>query len=185
MALRGTYEAWYTRLDNRREPEADAVLFRPLDATINPATPAVLLTSVATGVDRHLAFAILGADNLVHVIHRVLRYVPPLGQPRMPYDNVTLATFGDTTALGVTTVEIPATFFTRTALLPRILTNAALTRMAVVNPDGQCIPGADTPPEEVVDTRTRKATLIPSSMVGDILRAAGAAGGGSLPVRCG
>ena len=177
MALRGTYDAWYARRDNRREPEADAILFWPLDTAVNPTTPAALLTSVATGVDRRLAFAILGADNRVHVIHRVLRYVPPLGQPRMPYDNVTLATFGDTTALGVTTVEIPATFFTRTALLPRLLTNAALTRIAVANPDGQCIPGADTPPEEIMETRTRKATLIPSSMVCDVLRVAGAAGG--------
>ena len=39
----------------------------------------------------------------------------------MPYDNVNLATFGDTLALGVTTIKFSATFFTRTPALKRIL----------------------------------------------------------------
>ena len=110
MALPRTYDAWYDNLTNRREPAADAVLFCPLDATANLVTPAALLTSVATGADHKLAFTILGADNLVHVIHQVLRYVPQLGQPRMPYDNIS-------------SQKNPMTFFTRTALVPRILTN--------------------------------------------------------------
>ena len=177
MALRGAYNTWYDDPVNQREPGADVVLFRPLDAAANLVTPAVLLTSVATGADRKLAFAILGADNLVHVVHRILRYVPPLGQQRMPYDNISLATFGDTTALGVTTIEVPATFFTRTALLPRILTNAAMSRAVISRPDGQIVLEADTPVEDFGETRTRKATLIPAGMVGNILRASIAVGG--------
>ena len=86
--------------------------------------PAALVIAVATGADHQLAFAILGSDNLVHVVHRVLRYVPPLGQPQMPYDNIILATFGDASALGVTSVEFTAAFFTRTPPLPRIRTTA-------------------------------------------------------------
>ena len=168
MALRGSYDTWYDNHVNR--PEVDAMLFRPLDAVTNPVTPAVLLTSIATGVDRKLAFAILGSDNLVHVVHRVLRYVPPLGHPRMPYDNINLATFGAATPLGVTTIEVPATMFTRTAPL-RVLTNDAIALAVAAHPSGQHTVAADVPAADLADTRTRKGTLIPSSMVGGILRA--------------
>ena len=81
MALRGSYATWYKLPAFSRTPADDAVLFRPLDAAANLVAPATLVTAVATGADRQLAFAILGADDLVHVVHRVLRYVPPLGQP--------------------------------------------------------------------------------------------------------
>ena len=177
MALRGTYDAWYDDLANRREPLADAVLFRPLDASANLVTPAALLTSVATGADRKLAFAILGADDRIHVVHRVLRYVPPLGQPRMPYDNINLATFGDATVLGVATIEVPATFFARTVHLPRTLNNAAIAQRVIGSPEGQYAPEVDIPAEDMGEARTRKATLIPSVMVGDILRSSVAVGG--------
>ena len=171
MAFRGTYDAWYDRHDIGREPDMDAMLFRPLDATVNPVTPAALLTSIATGADRKLAFAILGADNRVYVVHRVFRYVPPLGQQRMPYDNVNLATFGEVSVLGVTTVEIPATFLSRTIPLPRISTNAAIALAIANNPaSGQVPTGADTPANEMAEGRTRKAMLIPGNMVGGMLR---------------
>lgn len=178
MALRGTYATWYDNPVYAREPAVDSVLFRSLDAGANMVTPAALLTAVATGADRQLAFAILGSDNLVHVVHRVLRYVPPLGQPRMPYDNINLATFGDASALGVTTIEIPATFFARTAPLPRTRSIASINAAVVENPAaGQLELDLEVPGLELGEVRTRKATLLPSSMVGGILRASIAVGG--------
>ena len=178
MALRGSYATWYELPAYSRTPADDAVLFRPLDAAANLVAPAALVTAVATGADRQLAFAILGADDLVHVVHRVLRYVPPLGQPRMPYDNINLATFGDTSALGMTTIEFSATFFTRTPALPRILTAGSVNVAFGINPAvGQLGLEREVPADEVSEVRTRKATLIPAGMVGGVLRAATAVGG--------
>ena len=178
MALRGSYATWYELPAYARASADDAALFRPLDAVENMVAPAALVTAVATGADRQLAFAILGSDNLVHVVHRVLRYVPPLGQPRMPYDNISLATFGDASALGVTTVEFTAAFFTRTPPLPRIRTTASIN---VVTGGNLAVGQLGLEPEllagEVTEVRTRKATLIPAGLVGGVLRASTATGG--------
>ena len=61
MATRGCYADWYDGLAAPPLPEGYQALFTPLDATANLITPAALLTTVATGLDAKLAFAILGS----------------------------------------------------------------------------------------------------------------------------
>ena len=176
MATRGCYADWYDGLAAPPLPEVYRALFTPLDATANLITPAALLTTVATGLDAKLAFVILGADSKVHVIHRIQRYVPPLGRPRAPYDNVNLATFGDVSVLGPVTIEVPAPFFSRTILLPNVRTSADTSRLATTYPEADQL-ADDIPLGEVGDVRTRKATLLPPHLVGGVLRATTEDGG--------
>ena len=176
MAARGCYADWYDGLAAPPNPDDYRFLFAPLDATANLVTPAVLLTTVATGMDAKLAFAILGEDSKIYVIHRIQRYVPPLGRPRAPYDNINLATFGDVSVLGPVTIEVPAPFFARTILLPNISTSADTTQLSTTHPAAGQL-ADDIPLGEVGDVRTRKATLIPPHLVGSVLRASSEDGG--------
>jgi hypothetical protein len=178
MAAITQYTEWYNLPTNDPYNGSYSLLFAPLDAVAAPLAPAALLTLIATGADSKSAFMFLGPNNLIHVIHRIRRFVPAIGMPPMPYDNTTLATLGDLTPLGPNTIEVPANIFTRTAVIAAVLTPAAINVAIGANPDqDQIAPDPNAPAGDVGDVRSRSAMLIPPNQVGPILAASISPGG--------
>ena len=117
-----------------------------------------------------MAFILLGADDLVCVIHCLRLFQPPLG---VAQGGGTYAILSDVTIMGATTVAAPATLLHCSPVLP-IRTAAAIdVALAAATPcDQQLAPDAG-----IGDVRTRLGMLIPLAYVPAILQAVNSPGG--------
>jgi hypothetical protein len=173
-----TYAEWYQHPDNDVYHGNYAELFALFEADEPPFGPAEILSKVATGVDAKLAFALLSPEGKVLVLHRCRHVQPMLGAPATPNDNLNVAMLGDITPLASIFVDMPANAFTRTANFERVPTPGAITGLLAAFPDEtQLIPDPAAPDADVAPVRSRKLTLIPPHLVGQILGATMAPGG--------
>lgn len=173
-----SYPAWYAQpeQDPYHGAYTDACL--AYDPTIPAApSPANMLTRASTGPDLKAVFILLGTDHRLHVLHRVVRQVPALGMAPSLFDNTTIATFDDLTAVGPTTVTVPADLFTRTPVL-QVRTAAVITTALAADPAAhQLNPAVGADPADLTDVRTRGGMLVPPAYASQVLAAVSAPGG--------
>lgn len=172
-----SYPAWYAQPEQDPYQGAYTDVCLAFDPSIPAApTPAALLTRASTGPDLKAIFVILCADHRIHVLHRVIRQLPALGMPPSPFDNTTIATLDDLTAVGPTTVTVPADLFNRTIVLHSVRSAAAIDADLAADPAAQQLPvalaGAD-----VSDVRTRGGMFVPPAYASRVLTLASGPGG--------
>ena len=141
--------------------------------------PATILDDVANEPNSCQAFATLGADGLVRILHRLQTQRRRLGFPASPEDGLTYAFLNDASRMGATTVEFPsALFHQRTApigLRSLALINAA--RALAGTPNQMDAAPAGTPDTELTATTSRAVVWIPPPYVAPMLEVAASATG--------
>lgn len=161
------YNAWYDA-----GPDPFAGRYAEMYAAygvLSPAQSADIFTIVATAsLEQREAFAFLGTDDIVHVVHRLRAYRSPLGQTS-PSDGHTIGVLDECTALGPQLVRVRPALFTLLAGVPGVRTPVALSLALAAAPGPQLTALA----ADAADTMTvtaRRGVLIPPALVGTLLR---------------
>jgi len=101
-----SYPAWYSLPEQDPYGGEYTDVFAALAAAAPVQDPAALLNHFLTGQDKKAAFILLGADDLMCVIHHLQLFQPPLGAAQ---GGGTYATLSDVTIMGATMVAALAT----------------------------------------------------------------------------
>ena len=177
MATFTSYVEWYSLPENDPYHGDYSTLFPAIAVHNRAGNAAPLLTSLAVGADSKAAIAFVGTDGKIHILHRIRRFTPSLGMAPAAYDNCDFGTFDDTTPLGPSTVELPATLL---ALIPAtvpVLTAAEVQLQIAATPGAAqyqpdpAVTQARIDAGEMTDVRTRMGMLLPPDLVGAILAA--------------
>ena len=171
-----SYPAWYGLPEQDPYGGEYTAVCTALAALQPTMTPDKLWTQFTSGQDNKAAFLLLGSDDKLCMLHRLQTLTPTLGVPSI-YDGGTYATYGDVTAMGATTVVVPAQLFHLTAVHPIRTAEAIDVTLLLAAPgvfqlDPLAVGGLETE-----DVRTRCGAFIPPAYIPSILQSISSPGG--------
>ena len=174
--MASTYSEWYA-LPEQDPYGGEYTEVCAAVAVPNPAmTSAALWTHFTSGQDNKAAFLFVGREERLCVLHRLQPLTAIFGVPSV-YAGGTYATYGDVTAMGATTVAVPAQLFHFTPAL-QIRTAEDIDGALLAADPGlfqlDQLAAGDPDAEEV---QTRCGAFIPPAYLSEILQAVSSPGG--------